>query len=133
MSRLLFRYSSRYLKPVYSPYTNAMNALENSQDINNAIDLSQQKPIFIFKHSATCPFSARANREVMKLELEYPFYRVVVQQSRAVSNEIAERLAVVHQTPQIILLDKGDVKLDMSHSAITTDSLRAAMKELASV
>jgi len=110
-----------------------MNALESSQDINNAIEASHQKPIFIFKHSASCPFSARANREVMNLELEFPFYRVVVQQSRAVSNEIAERLAVVHQTPQIILLDKAEVKLDMSHSAITTDSLKTAMNELASV
>lgn len=110
-----------------------MNALESSQDINNAIETSHQKPVFIFKHSATCPFSARANREVMNLELEFPFYRVVVQQSRAVSNEIAERLAVVHQTPQIILLDKGEVKLDMSHSAITTDSLTTAMNELESV
>ena len=68
------------------------------------------KKILILKHSATCPFSARGKRELEKLLAEngaVEAYLVVVQQQRAISNQLAERLGVKHETPQVLLIKDG--------------------------
>lgn len=96
---------------------------------------SSQKPIIIFKHSATCPVSAAAKREVDAWAFEAgehdpAVFQVIVQEAREASNQIAARLNVVHQSPQIILVKDGRSCGDFSHSAITRQNLRQAVDKL---
>jgi bacillithiol system protein YtxJ len=42
---------------------------------------------------------------------------------RPISNEIASRFQVVHQSPQLILIKDGNAIYDVSHSDIQVDEL----------
>ncbi len=82
-------------------------------------------PILIFKHSNTCPVSARAQYEIQQLEqkIDIPFYYVVVQENRDVSDAIAEQTGITHESPQTLILKHGKVQADWSHDDITADNL----------
>lgn len=74
---------------------------------------------WVFKHSTTCPVSARAAREVEALESDLPVYWVNVREQRELSNWIAEALGVRHESPQLILVRDGRAVKSWSHFEIT--------------
>jgi bacillithiol system protein YtxJ len=88
---------------------------------NEIIDLSTEKPVLIFKHSTRCSIS----RMVLKqFENEFdlqdkviPYYLDLLE-FRNVSNEIAIRFRVTHQSPQIILVKDGKAVYNASHESI---------------
>jgi bacillithiol system protein YtxJ len=53
---------------------------------------------------------------------------VEVQRARALSNEIAHRLGVRHESPQIIIVRNGQVVWDASHFSITADAVTDAVR-----
>ena len=114
---------------------NEINIIETTEDIDAMLQASQDSPIVLLKHSSTCPISTAGHNQFMKLNDEAetvpPMYLLVVQEARAASQEIAERLEVTHQSPQVIIIDKGEAKVDMSHYKIKTDAVLAAYSELA--
>ncbi|MEM7739062.1 MAG: monothiol bacilliredoxin BrxC family protein [Deinococcota bacterium] len=73
-----------------------MDVLKSKDEISQVIAHSHKEPVFIYKHSATCPYNARAQGEVVLLKHDYPIYGVVVQYARDVSDELATSLAVEH-------------------------------------
>ncbi|MGA9174730.1 MAG: bacillithiol system redox-active protein YtxJ [Thermoactinomyces sp.] len=93
---------------------------------------SKQTPVLVFKHSTTCPISANAFEELKKFS-ETPaadkvkIAVVYVRESRAVSNQIADKLKVKHESPQAILLSGGKVLWHDSHWNITVESLQNAV------
>lgn len=84
-------------------------------------------PLLLFKHSATCPLSAYAYRQVISFlenRSTAPLCGIViVQHAREVSDEIARRLAIPHESPQMILIDDGEVLWYDSHNGITKEKL----------
>lgn len=89
--------------------------------------LAAPGPFLLFKHSAACPLSAYAYRQVAGY-LENRIMPllcgiVVVQHAREVSAEIARRLAITHESPQVILIDDGEVLWYDSHNGITKEKL----------
>ena len=87
---------------------------------------------WIFKHSPICPTSARAEREVERFASahpEVPVYRVDVVGDRPVSQSIAARLGIRHESPQAILLVAGRPVWDDSHGAVTAAALAQATRE----
>lgn len=101
-----------------------MNPLKTPKDFQAALERSHKEPVFIYKHSATCPVSQFAHMSVSNVETDYPIYKLIVQQSRALSNDIAASLRVRHETPQIILLQHGEVVTDLSHGRIREKALQ---------
>ena len=89
-----------------------------------------QKAI-IFKDSIRCPISAAARKKIAdfaeKCEENIELYMVDVIAKREQSKEIAKRTGVVHQSPQVILLEKGKVKWVVSHRDINQESLKGAL------
>ena len=88
---------------------------------NEIIDLSTEKPVLIFKHSTRCSIS----RMVLKqFENEFDLQDKVIPyfldllEYRNVSNEIASRFGVMHQSPQIILVKDGKAVYNASHESI---------------
>lgn len=97
-----------------------MNSISTLEDIKESM-------YFIFKHSSTCPISASANKAVTNAIpcLEIPVYRIVVQDNRDLSAQIARTFGVVHESPQIILIKDGKAVWDESHYGIASDTLVA--------
>ena len=84
---------------------------------------------WIFKHSPICPTSERAEREVERYAAahpELPVYRVDVIGDRPVSQSIAARLGIRHESPQAILLVAGRPVWDDSHGGVTAAALERA-------
>ena len=88
---------------------------------------SKERTIVIFKHSLTCPISAAAYDQMCEFKGEVALLEV--QRSRELSREIEDRLGVVHESPQIIVLRNGQVVWNASHFKITTAAVAAAVRE----
>jgi len=104
---------------------NTINLIETTEDLNAMLEASQEKPVLLLKHSNSCPISSAGHNQFMQLQDEdnLDMYMVVVQTARATSMEIADRLSVTHQSPQVIIIDKGEAKANMSHYNIKSDAV----------
>ena len=109
------------------------NLTEESQ-IAEIIDLSNSIPIYIFKHSTTCGISAQAkeNLEISFKNTDKPFllYYLDLLKYRSISNEVASKLNVHHQSPQLILVHNGEVVFTTSHHKIKTNILEDSLSLL---
>ena len=111
-----------------------LNELSTVEELERALSESAEHPVLLFKHSLTCPISSRAYQE-FQTYLEAPDSRVgynliTVQTAREVSGSAAEKLGVTHQSPQVILVHKGESVWVASHYAITSDSIQEAIQSL---
>jgi bacillithiol system protein YtxJ len=104
--------------------------LVTSSDWSDALEASDDGPVVVFKHSAACPTSARANREMMQFadERDVPVYRVVVQESRPVSDTIEDETGVRHETPQVLVLRNRAPVFDASHYDVNADRVHNALQ-----
>lgn len=102
--------------------------LESVEQWETCLENSERRPLFVFKHSTSCPVSAEAYEQFKSylqngnVECDYTLVHVI--ESRPVSSRIAETLGVKHQSPQAILVKNGDVVWHDSHWRITSDKLR---------
>ena len=103
------------------------NPLADTKTLDDLIARSHDEPVILFKHSTTCPISSAAYREMSKVADEVAM--LVVQKSRDVSNEIAKRTGVRHETPQTLVLRNGEVVWSASHFDITSDVVTRAARE----
>ena len=94
-------------------------------DVDEVISESKDNDIFILKHSNTCPISAAAKQEVDKFVEDHDVYLVVVQDQRGVSDELAEKLSVKHESPQFILVRGGVARKVLNHDEITLQNIQA--------
>ncbi|MFZ3102452.1 MAG: bacillithiol system redox-active protein YtxJ [Desulfitobacteriaceae bacterium] len=105
--------------------------IKNSQEFAELLDESFRRKIILFKHSTTCPISACAWREVQDFILgsqdEVLVVMIKVIESRAVSNQVAEELGVMHQSPQALLLSNGKVLWQVSHQAVIRENIAKAL------
>jgi bacillithiol system protein YtxJ len=92
---------------------------------------SEDAPVVLFKHSTTCPISARAHRQMAQLSRGAvgDVALVVVQTARPVAEEVARRTGVEHHSPQAIILRGGKAVWDASHFDITTEAVERAVGE----
>ena len=89
---------------------------------------SEEKPVMIFKHSTRCGISAMAlNRFERAYEKEANFdpYYLDLIANRELSNEIANRYGVIHESPQALLIVEGKVVHDSSHNGIDFNEINA--------
>ena len=103
--------------------------LNSIKDLDAAVKLSFEKPVMLFKHSTRCSISSMALNRVeanwdYTEEQVIPFYLDLLSH-RDVSNTIAEKLNVFHQSPQLILIRNGEVAIDASHNEIRADLIGA--------
>ncbi|MBT2830751.1 bacillithiol system redox-active protein YtxJ [Staphylococcus coagulans] len=90
--------------------------------------LEQNNYIFILKHSNTCPISENAFDQFNKFlyERDMDGYYLVVQEERELSDYIAERTGIQHESPQAFYFVNGEVKWHDSHNNINVSSLAQA-------
>src|SRR5215470_11940301 len=104
--------------------------LRQDHDLEQLLDRSKTDPVLIFKHSTQCPISTQAYEEftdfVEGLE-NLACGAVLVIENRKLSNAIADRFGVRHESPQALLIKDGRVVWHASHWSITAESLREAL------
>ncbi len=96
--------------------------------LNEIQAISIEKPVAIFKHSTRCSISRMALKQ---FEREYDLEGVVdayfldLIAHRDISNEIALRFNVHHESPQLILIKNGKAVYNVSHSDIDAQALKS--------
>ena len=55
-----------------------------------------------------------------------PIYKLEIQKTRSLSNQIATHFDIVHESPQVILVYKREAVYNTSHGRIMPDSVREA-------
>jgi bacillithiol system protein YtxJ len=78
----------------------------------------------IFKHSTSCPFSARAQEQVANAKHDIEVYGLVVQYAKELSEAVAKKLDVEHASPQAIVVYKGEAKDKYWRSEIQEETLK---------
>lgn len=90
--------------------------------------ISFEKPVAIFKHSTRCSVSRMAwNQFSNQFDIEFEkmeLYFLDLLAHRSISNAVAERFGVVHQSPQLIVIKDGKAVYDASHSDIDAQDLK---------
>ena len=108
---------------------NGFIELNEVQQLDELLKQSAEQPVILFKHSSSCSISARARRQMV--ELEQPVAIIIVQKARPLSNEIASRFELQHETPQVLIVRDGKLAWSASHFRITTDAVTRAVEEAA--
>ncbi len=92
---------------------------------------SSERPLLLFKYSSTCGTSAAALDELVAHLNEGPadasYAMVTVQTHRDISNAVARKLGVRHETPQVLLIRDGRVVWSASHFRVTATAVEEAI------
>jgi len=96
----------------------------NSLEELSAIDaLSREVPVLLFKHSTTCSISRaalnRLEREWKPADDERTTYYLDLHRFRPVSDAVAQRYGIQHESPQALVIRDGECRHHASHFSIT--------------
>lgn len=86
---------------------------------------SFERPIVLLKHSTTCGISSGVYREVGLVASDVNV--VVIQTHRDISNAIADRTGLRHESPQAIILKDGKAVYHASHYDIEAAHIEASL------
>lgn len=101
-----------------------LNSIEKLEEL---FQESNEKPVVLFKHSVTCPISSGVYYEVSEVEADVNI--VIVQKARDISNEIATKTGIRHESPQAIVIRNGRAVYHASHYDITSDDLNGQLTD----
>ena len=99
--------------------------IDNHAALESLLTDSTKKPVIVFKHSNACSISARAYREMEKLD---DVNILEVQSARSISNEVADLTGVRHETPQVIILRDGKAVWNASHFDVVAAEVMKAVE-----
>ncbi len=113
------------------------NSLSNLQGLEKIKEESKSQKVLIFKHSTRCGISASARHQLEsswnpdEMRGIKPYYLDLIR-FRDVSNQIAQDFGVTHQSPQVLLIENGEVTYHISHYAIQYEQLKEIVNKVAS-
>jgi len=108
------------------------NKLDDLETLEEIINESEKSPVMIFKHSTSCSISSmalnRLERSWNENEMEeVKVYYLDLLAHRDISNTIAEKFGVPHQSPQVLLIKNGECVYDDSHMGISYQNLKSGV------
>ncbi|RJQ34163.1 DUF2847 family protein [Candidatus Parcubacteria bacterium] len=93
--------------------------------------LANNDILILFKHSRTSPVSVDARERLKAVEYLIPnIYQIVVQDSEALSQLIANELGIEHQSPQLLVIKDGRVVYHRDDGDVKGDQLVDFVKNL---
>lgn len=99
--------------------------LTDEKQLDEIIERSNTSPQVIFKHSTRCGTSSmilnRLERSDMPPATDFYFLDLI--RYRDISNRIAERFKVYHESPQVLLIRNGECTYDESHLGIRMEDI----------
>lgn len=101
------------------------NQLESKSQLELIHQASSSKLQAIFKHSTRCSISAMAKSRLDRMAdvEEIDFYYLDLIQYRDVSNAVADKFQVHHESPQLLLIRDGECFYEASHMEIIPDEI----------
>lgn len=104
-------------------------ALDSEEKVAEVIHLSDSKPQIILKHSISCPTSAmvksRFDRSPVVENADY--YLLDLWNYRAVSDFVAQKFGVRHESPQILIIHRGQCIYHESHYGIVVEKIATSI------
>ena len=87
---------------------------------------SHEKAQLIFKHSTRCSISATALNRFERAwdAMDTPAYYLDLIAYRPISTEIAEKFGIEHQSPQVLVIDKGVCAYSATHWDISVEDIK---------
>lgn len=104
------------------------NTIETESDLEKLIEESHTQPILLFKHSTRCSISATALGRIERnwtsdnYKLIKPYFLDLITY-RNISNEIADKFKVLHESPQVLLIKNGVSVYNNSHMGISLPAI----------
>lgn len=104
------------------------NDLTELKQLDAIVQESNEIPVIIFKHSTRCSISRMALKQFeqdygIHTERAKPYFLDLLEH-RDISNEIANRFNVEHQSPQLILIKEGKAVYNTSHGDISAQEVK---------
>ncbi len=96
----------------------------SNEQLDELFQKSNEQPVVLFKHSLTCPISAGVYKEVSAVDGD--IHLIVMQYSRDISNAVAEKTGVRHESPQAIVLKNEKAVYHASHYDVTAVKVEKA-------
>jgi bacillithiol system protein YtxJ len=109
------------------------NDLTDLEQVNNISRESSEQKILIFKHSTSCSISRavldRLERSWSEDEMKSvkPYFLDLISY-RQISNAIAEKFDIEHESPQVIIVEKDKPVYHQSHFGISYSELKNVAK-----
>ena len=110
-----------------------MRTLTSSTDLDKVLGADAA---LVFKNSRTCPISAAARLEVEVLlsrRPEAPLYVLDVHKEPDLSADLERCTGIEHESPQMILLARGEPVWHASHYSIRAADVERALDERSAV
>lgn len=108
------------------------NSLQTTDQLEALLKESAEKKILIFKHSTRCSISRttldRLERNWKEDLTNTKSYFLDLLSYRELSNSIAERFGVEHQSPQVLIIHDGKSIYDRSHFDIDFMQIETVLK-----
>jgi bacillithiol system protein YtxJ len=114
--------------------TKTFSHLTTVEQFETLLQTSRHQPVVIFKHSPACGTSAQAHDELETLLQEDPgagVFLVNVLTNRSLSQLIAARCRVRHESPQVLVLQEEQVRWHGSHFRVTAGNVKKAIASTA--
>lgn len=98
----------------------------DTDTLDDLFAASAERPVILFKHDPYCPISARAYREMARVEGDVAI--VDVAHDDAVKHAVTERTGVRHESPQVIVVRDGKAAWSASLYRINADDVAHAVR-----
>jgi bacillithiol system protein YtxJ len=99
--------------------------------LTEAIEKSYlNKGIVIFKHSTRCSISSVAKTRLSlkwNFKDDLPAYYLDLIQYRELSQLVADKFNITHESPQILLIKNGECVYDASHLGISVKNIESVV------
>jgi bacillithiol system protein YtxJ len=103
------------------------NALNTSEDLNDALNASEKGPVMLLKHSTRCSISSmalnRVEQSLDELSKVASCYLIDLIAYRDISNRIASVLDIKHESPQVLVLKNRVCIYTSSHYDIRPSTI----------
>ena len=102
-------------------------ALTAMGQLEEIVQNSSVRPQVIFKHSTTCGVSRMVlnmfKQNYQLSEVQMDFHYLDLHANRNISDEVAIKFQVTHQSPQLLIIKNGRVVVHDSHGSIADINL----------
>ena len=107
------------------------NPLTDLDQLDEIVEISQNQPVVIFKHSTRCSISSTALSRFERAwgDTENAAFYLDLIAYRSISLEIAEKFGIQHQSPQALVISKGACTYSATHWDISVDELKPYLSE----
>jgi bacillithiol system protein YtxJ len=107
--------------------------LNSAQQIETLKKESDENPVLIFKHSTRCSTSRMSLDRLERNWDEHdaseikPYFLDLISY-RSISNLVADIFGVEHESPQVLVIFKGEAVLDQSHFEIDYQKIKGIVR-----